>query len=233
MSTNEMLSALARSFLPIVFIATCVGGCKPAPDARRVDLLIVGGAAIDPGSGSIISDAVIAIDDGKIAAIQASDATTFVADETIDAAGKYVMPALTDMHLHWGNGTFVERDDLVETTLARSLYYGVTRVLNMGSNAASPAHIDAYRQKLRDGTWQGPRIYAVGSLVTVPGSHPTSTRRLARTRIEILSAHSCRQAHRRQAHSAAGSVGEPRPLDERSAMKAQRGIRKRQLLHRE
>src|SRR5690606_17628286 len=86
-----------------------------------------------------------------------------------------VVPAFVDMHVHWGNGTFAEDDDLVEKTLARSLYYGVTRILNTGSNAASPAEIDAFRAKLKNGEWQGPRIYAVGTLISVPGSHPTTT----------------------------------------------------------
>ena len=152
------------------FTAVGCSGAQKIP----VDLLIVGGRTIDPGSGSIQDGAVLAIDDGKIVAIE-SDRSKFAAEKTIEASGKFVIPSFADMHVHWGNGTFAEDNDLVRSTLARNLYYGVTRILNMGSNSASPADIDAFRRKLSSGEWQGPTIYAVGALITVPGSHPTTT----------------------------------------------------------
>jgi imidazolonepropionase-like amidohydrolase len=152
------------------FSAISCSGAQKVP----VDLLIVGARTIDPGSGSIRDGAVVAIDDGKIVALE-SDRSKFAAAETIDASGKYVVPSFADMHVHWGNGTFAEDKDLVRSTLARSLYYGVTRILNMGSNSASPEDIDTFRRKLASGEWQGPTIYAVGALITVPGSHPTTT----------------------------------------------------------
>lgn len=166
-SLGYLLLALA-----FVFLSSCAQRAQPK---RSVDLLIVGAHLIDPGSKSVVNGAALAIDEGRIVAIGEDVATTFDAVRTIDAAGKYVLPAFADMHVHWGNGTFAESADLVEHTLARNLYYGVTRILNMGSNAASPAQIDEFRRKLDDGTWQGPEIYAVGALLTVPGSHPTTT----------------------------------------------------------
>jgi len=155
----------------------CLSSCgQRSEPPRQIDLLIADATVIDPGTREIIAGATLAIDDGRIVAVgKGIRATDFDATRTLDASGKFIVPAFTDMHVHWGNGTFAESDDLVERTLARSLYYGVTRILNMGSNAASPAEIDTFRHKLRAGEWRGPEIYAVGSLLTVPGSHPTTT----------------------------------------------------------
>lgn len=164
----------------VPLLCICVGsasvsGCAEKKNAaRQVDLLIKGGTVIDPGSKSTIENALIAIDDGRIVAVEQNDGA-YSATRTIDASGQYVVPAFVDMHVHWGNGTFAESENIVETTLARSLYYGVTRILNMGSNAASPQEIDQFRLKLEDRTWEGPQIYAVGALISVPGSHPTTT----------------------------------------------------------
>ncbi|HMN47236.1 MAG TPA: amidohydrolase family protein [Povalibacter sp.] len=170
MSSKFYLSGLL-SLLCLCLLA----GCRSGGEAREVDLLIVGGTVIDPASRSVVRDAAVAIDAGVIVAAGQLDARAFKALRTLDASGKFIVPAFVDMHLHWGTGTFVEGDHVVETTLARSLYYGVTRILNMGSNAASPSEIDGFRSKLAAGEWQGPKIYAVGSLLTVPSSHPTTT----------------------------------------------------------
>jgi imidazolonepropionase-like amidohydrolase len=159
----------------VLSLLILLGACRPASEPREIDLLIVDATLIDPGSQTVVHDGAVAIDDGAIVAVGNIDRQAFKAASTIDASGKYIVPAFTDVHLHWGTGTFAEGEHVVETTLARSLYYGVTRVLNMGSNAASPAEIDDFRRKLASGDWQGPKLYAVGSLLTVPGSHPTTT----------------------------------------------------------
>lgn len=168
-------SLLIRVLWISVLAASAASCDRTANGVRTVDLLINGGTVIDPASKSVIEKALIAIDDGKIVALEEHAKGSFTAERTIDASGQFVVPAFVDMHVHWGTGTFAEPDDLVETTLARSLYYGVTRILNTGSNSASPAEIDAFRAKLKDGVWQGPQIYAVGALISVPGSHPTTT----------------------------------------------------------
>ena len=166
---------VARSFL-VAGLLLCAAGCaEQAEPKRHADLVITGARVIDPGSKAVMDAADIVMDEGRIVVVAQQAAKEFEAENTIDAAGKYIVPAFVDMHVHWGNGTFAESENLVEQTLARNLYYGVTRILNMGSNAASPADIDTFRQKLEDGTWQGPKLYAVGALLTVPGSHPTST----------------------------------------------------------
>jgi imidazolonepropionase-like amidohydrolase len=174
MQRHSSSRVVALLLLPLLIASLASCGRRSEPPAHA-DLLITNATVIDPGSARTIDKAAIAIVDGRIAAAGERVAEQFAAARTIDASGKFIVPAFTDMHVHWGNGTFAEAENLVQQTLARSLYYGVTRILNMGSNAASPAEIDSFRQKLEAGEWRGPQIYAVGSLLTVPGSHPTTT----------------------------------------------------------
>ena len=79
------------------------------------------------------------------------------------------------MHTHFGTGVRPRDEDDTQPVLARLLYYGVTTALNLGSFQAWPERIDLLRSEMDRGMLQGPRLLAVGALITVPGSHPTTT----------------------------------------------------------
>src|SRR5215471_237413 len=75
------------------------------------DLLIRGGSAILPGTDGVRAD--IAIRDGRIAAILASDAGV-EARQTLDAAGLAIFPGALDVHLHLGHGKDIARPRVPE-----------------------------------------------------------------------------------------------------------------------
>ncbi|MFP4417088.1 MAG: dihydroorotase [Chitinivibrionales bacterium] len=62
-------------------------------------MLITGGRVIDP-LNNIDTPADVAIQDGRVAGVGHSVPSNFAADITIDAAGKWVVPGLMDMHVH-------------------------------------------------------------------------------------------------------------------------------------
>lgn len=111
---------------------------------------------------------------GAIIAIGERLQAQYDAARVVDARDQYVIPGLADMHTH-GTGVRPPDQDDTEPVLARFLYYGVTTVLNLGSFQAWPARIDSLRAEMNKGTLEGPRLLAVGALITVPGSHPTTT----------------------------------------------------------
>lgn len=94
---------------------------------HRYDTVIKGGAVVDPGAG-YDGRLDVAIADGKIAAVEA-DLDPAAAATVIDAAGRYVMPGLIDLHTHvyWGVTYWGIEPDPVA---ARS---GVTTWLDVGS----------------------------------------------------------------------------------------------------
>lgn len=95
------------------------------------DLLLKGGAVLDPSAGL---DAVhdIAVQDGLIAAI-APQIDGAEAAQVVDVAGKVVTPGLIDLHAHVFDG--VSRTG-VHPDLA-GVYSGVTTIVDAGSSGAA------------------------------------------------------------------------------------------------
>jgi imidazolonepropionase-like amidohydrolase len=87
-----------------------------------------GARLIDGTGGPAIENAVIVVSNGRITAIgPAGQVTAPAGASRLSLAGKTVMPALVDAHVH----TSTVRDDLVNQLRAKA-YFGVSAVLSMG-----------------------------------------------------------------------------------------------------
>ena len=94
----------------------------------------------------------------------------------LNAEGKYLIPGLVDMHVHFSSGGLERRDShTTERVLQQFLFYGVTSVLNVGATGGSPEDIVRIRTQQASGVVSGPRVYATGNMLTLPGSHPIAT----------------------------------------------------------
>ncbi|APR74870.1 amidohydrolase [Minicystis rosea] len=96
------------------------------------------------------------------------------AGEVVDVAGKTVMPGLLDLHVHLladsgplngGSYEGVRPDDHMKSMLRA----GVTSFLDLGTSAHV---IFEYRKRIDAGEMIGPRVFAVGPLLTPTGGHP-------------------------------------------------------------
>ena len=88
-----------RQFLGTAATLAALGAVPRAFAAAAYDLVIKGGHAIDPASGlSAVRD--VAIAGGKIAAV--ADKIDAGAAQVVNAAGKYVIPGMIDVHSHAG-----------------------------------------------------------------------------------------------------------------------------------
>ncbi|GJL95761.1 MAG: amidohydrolase [Hyphococcus sp.] len=156
----------------LAFISAC--GQKPEP-LEKADLIITGGSIIHPDqtAAPVVEDIVIR--EGKIVAVGANISGHYDAAQIHDVSGHYIIPGLADMHSHFGNGILAPEEDDTRQVLARHLYFGNTTILNLGSFQAWPSRIDELRAQMQNGSLAGPRLLAVGSLMTMTGSHPTTT----------------------------------------------------------
>ena len=160
-----------RSWTTLLAALVVVVACAPR---QPIDLLVVAGTVVDPSrEGPLRVD--VAVDDGRIVAVGEDLSRRFVASTTLDASERFVIPGLADLHSHFGNGILGPGEDDTTQVLARHLYYGNTTILNLGSAQAWPERIDELRAALDAGDIEGPRLLAVGSLITRVGSHPTTT----------------------------------------------------------
>ena len=81
----------------------------------------------------------------------------------IDCAGQYLVPGLTDAHVHLPGSPLVPtRDDFGDAPIY--LAYGVTTVVNMGG---TPRVLE-WRKRVEDGALLGPTIYTAGPFVNEP-----------------------------------------------------------------
>ena len=155
-----------------IMTAACAGAQEKTVHA---DLLITGATLIHPDDKSKDGIGDIAVRDGIIIALGANLTETVSSDLTHDAGGRFIIPGLADMHSHFGNAILPPGEDDTAHVLARHLYFGNTTILNLGSYQAWPTRIDQLRADIAAGALSGPRLLAVGSLMTMTGSHPTTT----------------------------------------------------------
>ena len=142
-----MLSApvLAQKQLPMTIAFTNANVIPLDHEGVEPDrtVLVRGDRIAEVGSGSEIkvpSDAVV-----------------------IDCTGRYLVPGLTDAHVHVPGSPVVRiRDDFGDAPIY--LAYGVTTVINLGG---SPMLLE-WRKKVEAGTLLGPTIYTAGPFVNEP-----------------------------------------------------------------
>nr|WP_207568033.1 amidohydrolase family protein [Mycolicibacter engbaekii] len=98
------------------------------------DIVIRGGRWFD-GTGAPSAIRNIGIRDGHVAAISAEPLDEAGCSQVIDAAGKWVLPGLLDIHTHY------DVEILLSPALSESVRHGVTTVL-VGSCSLSTIHVD-------------------------------------------------------------------------------------------
>jgi dihydroorotase len=107
---------------------------------ETVDLVIHGGTVVSPDASYAAS---IAIKDGVIFAIGAAEAMP-PAKETLDATGLHILPGAIDVHVHFRDPGYPQKEDFASGTAAAA-FGGVTCVFDMPNtlptinNAASLA----------------------------------------------------------------------------------------------
>jgi imidazolonepropionase-like amidohydrolase len=111
-------------------IAAIGAACWLAPTAGQTPgaTLFEGARLIDGMGGPAVDNAAIVVENGRITAVgRAGQVTAPAVAARVSLAGKTVMPALVDAHVH----TATVRDQLVEQLRAKA-YFGVSAALSMG-----------------------------------------------------------------------------------------------------
>src|ERR1700676_5293629 len=107
----------------------------------------------------------------------------------IDASGKYLIPSLWEMHVHFRGGPALIPDN--EAWLSVFLANGITGVREMGGDIAET--VFRWRAEIANGTRLGPRILTSGPKVdgpepAWPGSIPVTDPASARAAVDKLKA---------------------------------------------
>ncbi|HXG67677.1 MAG TPA: amidohydrolase family protein [Blastocatellia bacterium] len=118
-------------------------------------IALVGGTVIDGVGGAPLRDAVVIIKDGKILRVGGKGEVPYAgATKVIDVAGKYLLPGLIDLHVHYDGW-------MGELFLA----HGVTTVKDMGNDIEWMSTVS---REVEEGKVRGPRIFYVGNGLDAP-----------------------------------------------------------------
>jgi imidazolonepropionase-like amidohydrolase len=145
------------AILALVFASLSLAVAARATEPA--DLVIRSATVIDVRTGRLAPDRAIAVRGGTIIAVVDDRAAgRFQARRTIDARGKFVMPGLWDMHVHFGGGEALveENKDLLPLYIAN----GITSVRDCAGDLAS--QVLAWRDAVARGELFGPTIYTSG-----------------------------------------------------------------------
>jgi imidazolonepropionase-like amidohydrolase len=158
---TRLTSVLGRLAAAAIAVVTSCGAPKPPAIAEPSvspftdappGAFAITGALVVTMAGGVLANQTVVVKGDRITALGATGQVEVPAGATvIDAAGKWVMPGLADMHVHLWN-----KDDLTLFLAA-----GVTTVRNM---SGAPRHL-AWRSQIAAGAWIGPTIVTAGPII--------------------------------------------------------------------
>ncbi|MFZ0321164.1 MAG: amidohydrolase family protein [Candidatus Sulfotelmatobacter sp.] len=147
-------------------------------ELARSETFLIRGARIFVGDGKVIENGSVLVRGGKIAEVyegEGPDAKTLNA-ETVEAAGKTILPGLIDVHVHlaatggFSPGVKYGDEKAMQRALAAYLYSGVTTVRSVGDGLD---HILKVRASVSSGEILGADLQTCGPLFTAAGGHGT------------------------------------------------------------
>ena len=128
--------------LSLVLVLVLFGNCSPAQSPA---LVVEGGTLIDGTGAAPLRDAVVVIEGNRITAVGQKETVSYPPGaQIISAEGKFILPGLIDMHVHW-------YDWAPELFLA----HGVTSVVDLSSGDWQLGQ----KELIASGQMRGPRIF--------------------------------------------------------------------------
>jgi imidazolonepropionase-like amidohydrolase len=154
------------SLLGLSAAAVLTAFVRPPAPAAAYDVVINHVNVVDVETGQLRADQVVAIAQGKIVRVGPAGRASYAAKQTINGTGRYLLPGLWDMHVHFrGGDTLVAAN---KKSLALYLAHGITTVRDAGGDMT--ASIFQWRREEVAGTLAGPRIFTSGPKIDGPGA---------------------------------------------------------------
>jgi len=144
-----------------ILVLLCLAQAATAADSppEPADLLIRSATIIDVRNGSLMPDRSIVIRGREIVAVGPGElGRRYSAARIVDAAHRYVMPGLWDMHVHFGGGTELVAEN--QALLPLYVAHGVTTVRDAAADLSG--HVLAWRRAIAEGALLGPTIFTSG-----------------------------------------------------------------------
>ncbi|MGN6150220.1 MAG: amidohydrolase family protein [Rhizomicrobium sp.] len=141
--------SLTASFLPLQAMAQ-----------QEADVLIRHATVVDVEHARTISDQAVATKGERIVAVgrDADMAAAWSARHQIEAKGRYLIPGLWDMHVHFGGGPALIDEN--KALLPLYIAYGITTIRDCSGDL--PYDVLKWRGEIADGKLFGPTLFSSG-----------------------------------------------------------------------
>jgi len=148
-------------------------------DAQRQGTFLVRNARIFVGDGRVIDSGAVLVRNGKVERLYEGEAPAPASlnAETVEGAGKTILPGLIDVHVHlsspggvYPNPGDYASPDAMPRALAQYLYAGVTTVKSVGDPLDRSL---AVRGRIARGERLGAELVVCGPMFTARGGHGT------------------------------------------------------------
>jgi imidazolonepropionase-like amidohydrolase len=143
------------AFALTLLVAPLLAAAAQQHEDNAPVLAITGATVLNVRTGEHIRNAVLIIEDDRIASVgQRSQVRIPRTARVVDASGRWIIPGLFDMHVHGSSR--------LDVPLELYVANGVTAVRDLGGNLAA---LRLTRQALQSGERIGPRLFFVGPLL--------------------------------------------------------------------
>ncbi len=147
--------------LPLVALAAAVSLVSmPAAAREKADVLIRHATVIDVEHARTIPDQAVATRGDRIVAVgaDAAVARAWGAAREVDGKGRYLIPGLWDMHVHFGGGPALVDEN--KALLPLYVAYGITTIRDCAGDL--PYDVLKWRGEIADGALFGPTLLSAG-----------------------------------------------------------------------
>ncbi|WP_332367881.1 amidohydrolase family protein [Spirosoma telluris] len=126
---------------------------------QAVDVLIKSGNLIDVRTGTILTKKIIATRGKTIVGVfDESELKNFQAKQVVDATGKFIIPGLWDMHVHFGGGdTLIEEN---KNLFPLYIAHGITGIRDAAADLSTS--VLKWRDQISKGELAGPTLFTSG-----------------------------------------------------------------------
>jgi imidazolonepropionase-like amidohydrolase len=149
-------------------LAALMATCARRPTKLQIyDVIINHVTVVDVLTGQLQPNRVVAISKGKIVEIAPADKDSYAARQYVNGNGRYLIPGLWDMHVHFRGGDSLTAANKKSLTLF--LAHGITTVRDCGGDLTTS--VMQWRRDMDAGLLPGPRIFTSGPKIDGPQAY--------------------------------------------------------------
>lgn len=176
----RVLPSLTALLLAALALPACADDGNSSVPMAEATHYVHAGRLLDPAEGTVLEDRIIGIAEGRVVWVMGRDEVTLNDEaEVIDLSDRFVLPGLTDAHVHFTSDASVHGYERLGRSSIRSALHGVNaarRTLEAGfttvRHVGAPDYADvAIRDAIRAGEFPGPRMRVAGQAIGMTGGH--------------------------------------------------------------